>query len=54
MLANLLLGRKDLPRVIETRKLWEEKDATVLDDAEEEDGVEPVTLSECAEEGEEC
>jgi CRISPR-associated protein Cas1 len=53
-LANLLLGRKDLPRVIETRQLWEEKDAAVLDDADEDDGDEPVTLPEREEEGEEC
>lgn len=33
-LANRLLGRKDLPRVVETRRLWEEpEDASAADDA---------------------
>jgi CRISP-associated protein Cas1 len=36
-LANILLGRRDLPRIVETRRLWEESATPVPADEEEED-----------------
>src|SRR5262249_17237066 len=37
-LANVLLGRRDLPRIVETRRLWEENAAHVPAD-EDDEGV---------------
>ena len=58
-LANLLLGRNDLPRVVETRRLWEEKvEPTVDVDAEESpllpDEPGPPPSADPAEEGPPC
>ena len=39
-LANVLLGRNDLPRVVETRRLWEEGAETPFNEDEEPDGPE--------------
>jgi CRISP-associated protein Cas1 len=52
-LANMLLGRNDLPRVIETRELWAEKDEVVLEDDDEVIADEPAAPPP-VEEGEEC
>jgi CRISPR-associated protein Cas1 len=40
-LANVLLGRNDLPRVVETRKLWEEKGDQAQELEEEESPLMP-------------
>jgi CRISPR-associated protein Cas1 len=55
-LANLLLGRDDLPRVVETRKLWEERAEAALDADEEESPLLPDELgpAEPAEEEPPC
>jgi CRISPR-associated protein Cas1 len=55
-LANVLLGRRDLPRIVETRKLWaEDAAAPAADDPDDEPltdpgAAEPATLPERIEE----
>lgn len=44
-LANLLLGKEDLPRIVQTRALWEEGREEIPDEAEEND-EEPTALPE--------
>ncbi len=48
-LANMLLGKRDMPRIVETRKLWEE--GATVEVLEEEGGDEPVVLPEGEEDG---
>ncbi len=49
-LANRLLGREDLPRVVETRKLWEETSETAGDPPPEPDAVDRDGDTEFSEE----
>jgi len=35
-LANVLLGKRDMPRVVETRKLWEEATETAPSEVDSE------------------
>ena len=37
-LANRLLGKEDLPRIVETRRLWEEDQAVIPDEPEGDEG----------------
>jgi len=41
-LANLLLGKRDLPRVVETRQLWEEGGSATLDETDDDATTEPA------------
>jgi hypothetical protein len=52
-LANQLLGRRDLPRVVETRKLWEDDQPALPDDDADEAGpAEETVLPPGADKGE--
>ena len=59
-LANMLLGKRDFPRIVETKRLWEESAAdTVTDDdldAKDEEAAteEPALLETASEEDEPC
>jgi CRISPR-associated protein Cas1 len=45
-LANRLLGRQDMPRVVETRSLWDEATVGDVDLAEDDAGADPPTGEE--------
>jgi CRISPR-associated protein Cas1 len=49
-LANMLLGKRDLPRIVETRKIWEEGASVEVDEDGPEVAEEAVTLPEAKEE----
>ena len=49
-LANALLGKRDLPRVVETRQLWDEANAATAEELDDGDdptggGTAPDTVS---------
>jgi CRISPR-associated protein Cas1 len=50
-LANALLGKTDLPRVVETRKIWADENAPAAAEVPEEDDPSPEATGGAAEEG---